>query len=344
MMDLNRLFPFLFLLTILTSITACSNSSPPALSAVELDNGSVETCYNVQVSYAGNNQLKNVCTTREFGGFNGLGVSRYMRLSLPVSATVSINVSRTSGLDPADPDLVLYRNGELVQRAETTEFNNEAMTVDLVADEYVILLNEFVYAVSENKATQIKQTNTFTQNRLLKPSLANINQTKADSSCDTANEVTVSGFALFERVRSEGTTSLVYTSSTLEPIQQALVEVICNNGVYSSTTSAADGSYSLALPVFQQSFVRVNAQMVKQGSPGWDFSVVDNTTTGQPLYVMDTQAFSASANQTNKDLLAVSGWDNNFSRYTAPRVAAPFAILDSVRKAKDKVQYNITLW
>jgi len=361
MMDQYRVLGPVCLASLLATLSACSSSSGGGASgggasstALELDNGSIETCYDVQISYAGTNQLKNVCTTREFGAFNGLGVNRYLRLSLPQSlpanTTVTVNVNRTSGLDPADPDLVLYRQGEVVEKSDTEQFNTESLSVDLAPGDYVVVLNEYVYVVSGNgggvnRSNQSKQTRALARSSQKPVSSGNI-QVKSDSTCDTTDEVTVSGFALFERVKpvSVSTASLDYINATIEPVQQARVEVICDNGVYSATQSAADGSYTLAFPVNQQSVVRVKAQMLKtsliSGSDSeWDFSVVDNTTPGQPVYAMDSSPFTAVAtvNLTNKNLLAESGWDNAFLRYTDPRVAAPFAILDSVRKAKDKV-------
>ncbi len=328
---------------------ACSGSGSgggAAPTASDLDNGSVETCYDVRISYTASNQLKNICTTREFGGFNGLGVSRFMRFSLGSAATVSINVSRTSGLDPADPDLVLYRNGQIIQMADSVQFNDEAMTTALAAGNYVVLLNEYVYSAFNNKsqgstAVSIKQSETVIPGLQKKLVSDNNIQSKNDSTCDTTNEIAVSGFALFERVTPSfipaSGVSLDYPGAQIQPIQQAVVEVICNNGVYSSPISAADGSYSLALPSGQQSIVRVRAQMLQTGTPNWNISIVDNTTSGQPVYVMDSQPFISTVDQAGMNLQADSGWDNNFLRYTGPRVAAPFAILDSVRKAKDKV-------
>jgi len=344
MMYLFRLLPFLCL----SFVMACSDSSGGgAATASDLDNGAVETCYDVRVSYTGSNQLKNICTTREYGDFNGLGVNRFMRFSLGVATTVSIDVARTSGLDPADPDLVLYRNGQVIQTADSTQFNNETLapTQALVAGDYVLLLNEYVYSASNNKvqgstAVRVKQAEAVTRSLQQKTLPDNNIQFKNNSTCDTTDEITVSGFALFERVIPRfisGSISLDYANSQLQPVQQALVEVICNSGVYSSTISAADGSYNLALPFNQQSIVRVRAQMLQTGTSNWNFSIVDNTTPGQPVYVMDQVLSPATVARTSVILQADSGWDNNFLRYTGPRVAAPFAILDSVRKAKDKV-------
>ena len=75
--------------------------------------------------------------------------------------------------------------------------------------------------------------------------------------------------------------------------------------------------------------------MLDSTSPGtWDFQVVDNTSSGA-LYSMDGSTINSATNITNHNLNAASGWGG--SSYTSTRVAAPFAILDSVYTAFQKV-------
>ena len=318
-------------------ISACSGSDSltPGASGgnssaiLAQDNGALETCYNVRISYSGSNQSQVVCTTRENGKYNGLGVSRFMRFSLSGNSNVVIQASRISGLDPADPDLYVFRNGQIVSQSEQAIYNTETLSTSLSAGAYVVELNEYVYSYTGNKPVASISNGSGQQK-----TGAALSQGKTDSTCDRSSEGTVSGSLSFERVPHAGTT-LDYNNIVALPIQQAVVEVICNNGIYSTTRSAADGSYSLLFPLNQASFVRVKAQMLQTGSPSWDFSIVDNTTTGKPLYVMDSAPFTASTDQTGKNLLADSGWTGN--GYGSTRVAAPFAILDTVRKAMDKV-------
>lgn len=313
-------------------LIACSkSSSTPGVNAVALDNGSVETCYDVRVSYTGSNQAKNICTTREYSGFNGLGVNRFMRISLPASSSVSISATRTSGLDPADPDLFIYKNGVEINSSRSTSANTEALTTSLGAGDYVILINDFVYVNSSNKpeAPGFTQSLNQTASKTLSTDAV---QLKSNFPCDSSNEKTVSGLVTFERVYQNGV-ALNYNSVQPLPIQKALVEVVCNNLVYSSTFSDSNGRYNLVFPSAQTSFIRVKAKMLKLGNPSWDFSVVDNTTVNQPVYAMDSTPFTETTDQINKDLVAKSGWTG--SGYGATRVSAPFAILDTVRKAKE---------
>src|SRR5690606_22708627 len=81
-------------------------------------------------------------------------------------------------------------------------------------------------------------------------------------------------------------------------------------------------------------------ELQRRGDPGWDVEVRNNTqNTGsplasRPLYVLDSTAFSADADQ-ERHLLAATGWDG--SAYSAARSAAPFAILDTIFSAMELV-------
>lgn len=71
--------------------------------------------------------------------------------------------------------------------------------------------------------------------------------------------------------------------------------------------------------------------MIQNGSPSWDFRVVDNTNA-KALYVMESSVFnSGTSNISNKNLNASSGWVG--TSYTSARVAAPFAIMDFICQA-----------
>ncbi len=319
-------FQFLSLLPFLL-ITACSGSSSSDPVVVDPNTTAIETCYDVRIINAGNSITKNICTTKENGGYNGLGVRRFIRFSVNAFSTVSIRVTRTKGLSPADPDIVLFSNGIIINLAESTTANFESMSTNLSAGDYVVELTEFGYAEDDakpqfNKSLQQKTTGGVQT------------QSSDASSCvsSTATTLFVSGFVKFERVPHNGN-ALDYSSPIFEAIQEAVVQVICNGGVYDSGVTGADGSYRLTFPGGSPSFVRVKAQMLN--GTAWDFSVVDNNSSGQPVYVLDDSAFTSSSDYPDNDFNAGSGWGGN--SYTGPRAAAPFAILDSVRKAKDKV-------
>jgi len=137
--------------------------------------------------------------------------------------------------------------------------------------------------------------------------------------------------------------SLDYTGITPMPIRGAVVEVICNlDGlVYDSGVTDAAGVYTLkASDDGNSSFIRVKAQLLDTVSAAWDFRVIDNTSAGA-LYAMDSSATPftpGGAAVVGQDYTADSGWDTvGDTGYTSTRVAAPFAILDSVFDAFQEV-------
>jgi len=321
-----RLRPLL-LLVMLVSMSACSGSDNAFTDATQ-------TCYNVTLAYPGTTTTKNLCTTRENGGFNGLGVSRFLRFSLASPSSVSIQVTRTNGIDPADPDIYIYKNGVSFGSAESASHNSESLNVSLEAADYVVEIREFWYVIAANKSQSLTARSLPTGvNITALPAAASVSSLAA---CTPGNDLIVSGTASFDRVPHNGV-SLDYNNIIQLPVQQAVVSVICNGQVYSTSVTNEMGQYSLSFPSGQQSFVRVRAQMMKTGIPAWDFSVVDNTVATQPAYVMDSEPFT-STTSLSLNPHATSGWGGT-AYIDAKRVAAPFAILDSVRKAKEKILF-----
>jgi len=147
--------------------------------------------------------------------------------------------------------------------------------------------------------------------------------------------VTVSGNITFDRVPHDSVTGgLDYPSTTADAVRGATVEAIDPFGaILAAGVTDNAGRYSLSLPSDTTATIRVNAQMTRAGSPGWNFQVMDNTR--DLLYAMESTAFSSGRQNVSLDLRAESGWDG--SAYTGVRVAAPFAILDTVYRQLQKV-------
>jgi hypothetical protein len=88
--------------------------------------------------------------------------------------------------------------------------------------------------------------------------------------------------------------------------------------------------------------VRARAQSVSTGPATWSIQVKNNTNSNT-LYVMDSASFNTGIVNQAKNLDADSGWpafgSGTSGSYSGPRVAAPFAILDSLYSA---VQFVVT--
>jgi hypothetical protein len=149
----------------------------------------------------------------------------------------------------------------------------------------------------------------------------------------TGATVTISGAVTFDRVYHAVDGGLDYGNIVQKPIRGAVVEAVCNSTIATTTTDAA-GLYSLNVPAGTSNMlIRVKAQMLQTGTPAWNFRVINNTSNGV-LYALDSSRFISDTSMM-LNLNAASGW--GVSSYTPTRAAAPFAILDSVYDAFQKV-------
>jgi len=154
---------------------------------------------------------------------------------------------------------------------------------------------------------------------------------------ETPAEITLSGKLSFDLITHNNVDGLDYNNITQANIRGATVELLdaSNSTILDTVVSDANGDYSFVVAASSNYVVRVKAELKQLGAtPSWDFSVVDNTN-GKALYVMDSATQNMNITSMVIDLNAGSGWTG--SGYTQTRVAAPFAILDSVYKTKEKI-------
>jgi len=283
-----------------------------------------------------------VCTTNENGIANKLGVNRYWRFTATQSQAITIQASQTSGTiagSTSNPDLYLYKNGVLVAQETADASTSQTMITGVTAGDYVLELKEVHYAtVAAPVSTACYDVSVAYGGGFAKPDAVvekaaggSVVSKSGPSSCSAVSEINVSGTVTYERVpHNAGTSGLDYASVASSPIKGAVVEVICGaeGFVYDSGVTDASGAYSLKASNGVDNYVRVKAQLLDTVAPGiWNFKVVDNTSGGA-MYVMDTAPFNSAVDVTANDFTAGYGWGG--AAYTGPRVAAPFAILDSV--------------
>jgi|UPI00056ED7F8 hypothetical protein len=150
-----------------------------------------------------------------------------------------------------------------------------------------------------------------------------------------ATTVTLNGVATYDSIPNpEG--ALMYSAIAPKPVRGAVVEIIDGaSAIVATTTTDAAGSYSVQVPANTSVFVRVKAQMLQGGSAAtWDVTVRDNTQSNA-IYAMETESFSTGTVAATRNVHAPSGW--GATSYTSARVAAPFAVLDTVYAAQSKV-------
>jgi hypothetical protein len=154
--------------------------------------------------------------------------------------------------------------------------------------------------------------------------------------------VNVSGRITFDRVPffPGPNTGLNFAGTTQAPARGVVVEALPSSNTSATPLATAitdaSGAYSFALPKSTGVVVRAKAQMSSTAaSPTWNFQVLNNANS-DALYVLDSSAFdTGTADISQKDLNAASGWDLATSSYPDPtkRAAAPFAILDDIYTA-----------
>ncbi len=89
--------------------------------------------------------------------------------------------------------------------------------------------------------------------------------------------VTVSGSVTFDRVPVVAGQGLVYSQTVAQPARGVTVELLQNGAAIASTTTDAAGNYFFGnVAPNADVAVRVRAEMLRVGSPSWDFRVVDN--------------------------------------------------------------------
>ena len=165
--------------------------------------------------------------------------------------------------------------------------------------------------------------------------------TSSSSPSSSVEKVVLSGKITYDFVPFKSVTepSLDYNSIIQKPIRGAVVEAVDAAGSTVATAiSDSTGAYSMSIAKSQTVKIRVSAklyQAVATGKSSWDFEVKDNTNSNA-LYVMEGSLASVGTGTAQtRNLNASSGWGG--SSYSSTRTAAPFAILDVVYQAMQKI-------
>ncbi len=173
----------------------------------------------------------------------------------------------------------------------------------------------------------------------------------ADSTTDSVDitvqeglsQVNISGILLFEfALPKNNCRGLNLDNPEDRPIRGATVQLLdgVSGAILGATVSGMDGSYSFSsIDANMDVVVRVRAELNSSGPAVWDVEVRDNVDTSptpppldqRPIYAVDFQLNTGSANITNADFKAITGWEGSaYSIDPNARQAAPFAILDAM--------------
>jgi hypothetical protein len=253
--------------------------------------------------------------------------------------TVSVVVNPVAGLN----DLPVANAGadmNAASGATVTLDGTQSMDPDgtIVSYSWVQTSGVAVTLMNANAAQATFPAPVVTQNEVMTFDLT-VTDNEGASATDSVTvtvlpAVAVTGKATFDLVPANASgIGLDYGNTQVTGIPLATVEAVSGKTVLATARTDAGGNFTLLVPANTDMFVRVKAEMVQSGVPSWDVRVVDNTSGGA-LYVLDSKTFNSGSGST-QNLHAQSGWGG--SGYTAPREAAPFAILYDAYLAVQKV-------
>ncbi len=154
--------------------------------------------------------------------------------------------------------------------------------------------------------------------------------TPADPSAQT-----LSGRVTYDYVPHQSFGALDYDAIEARPARSVKVELLSSSDeVLQTTATNNNGDYVFVVDENLDVKVRVWAQLILSNNVANTsenvITVTDNTSQNA-AYVMDGNVLSTGSESSSRDFHADSGWGG--SSYTSTRVAAPFAIADSVYEA-----------
>lgn len=117
-------------------------NSTAANGAGETNNGSIATSLPVYNAVRVNGPAVEICSVNDAGEFNKLGNRTYVSF-IATSAAHTLRMVRSSGTTSRDPDFIIFRNGNVVARAESGPSESENLTVNLSAGEHVVDAYDF---------------------------------------------------------------------------------------------------------------------------------------------------------------------------------------------------------
>ena len=147
---------------------------------------------------------------------------------------------------------------------------------------------------------------------------------------------TVVGRVTYDRVSHDtGTSGLNYDAIEILPVRGAVVQLTNSMGsVLEETLTDDEGFYQFRTDreINVRVQVRAETESPAAGTASWNVRVGDNTSGGA-LYVLQGSLLPMDEENSTRNLHAPSGWSSTLNRYSQTRVAAPFAILDSIYSA-----------
>lgn len=141
--------------------------------------------------------------------------------------------------------------------------------------------------------------------------------------------VEISGVVTYDDVPlNTATNGLNYAATAQRPARGVTVDAVDSSGaVLDSTITNASGQYTVTVDPNTTVRIRANARLLQTSGATWDVTARDNTNNNA-IYVLGGSLTTSGTTNSTRNLNAPSGWGG--AGYTGTRVAAPFAILDTI--------------
>ena len=130
-----------------SEITALTNSQQifgsGSFGVGESNDGGIADMLPVYLTLPTDNTAVNFCSVDNFGEYNKHGNRRYFEFDAPAAGNYRFRINRVSGTASSDPDLVVFKSGQIVGVGESATANSEDATIALTAGKHVVDAYDF---------------------------------------------------------------------------------------------------------------------------------------------------------------------------------------------------------
>jgi len=86
-----------------------------------------------------NSVATNVCSAADYGKYNKLGNSQFLRLNIAQAGSYNVRANKSGGANVvSQPELILYQSGRVIAYVENTSNDNVIGNLNLARGNYVL--------------------------------------------------------------------------------------------------------------------------------------------------------------------------------------------------------------
>ena len=105
----------------------------------ESNNGGLSISLPVYKIMGVNSVATNVCSAADYGKYNKLGNSQFLRLNIAQAGSYNVRANKSGGANVvSQPELILYQSGRVIAYVENTSNDNVIGNLNLARGNYVL--------------------------------------------------------------------------------------------------------------------------------------------------------------------------------------------------------------